>query len=430
MWDKKLMEFEINVIGASVSDRYAALELSDLIYTNGYEFSNKALHEVAISIVDLWMKASESTYSLSYLDVQRMLEQRKTGVTYEKLSEYFTVDYSTALYVLKKRFKFLKAKTIFDSLKEKPEIKFDDFESFANEIFNIQDLKQEKSVSQLVDDITNELKTIENGSNKMLTTGIKHLDDEIRYVANDDIIVIGAYSGVGKTHLLTQICNNLLQQDLRVCFITNEMMDVDIFKRLVTHQTQQNEKTFVLDKEGRDKFSQAAVAYKNSVQDRLIINYESDFEKAIGYIRAKAVLNQIDVVMIDYLQMFRSSKFFKDDRLMFEDFCKQLKDIARKYRLPLIITSQLTKTENDSDYPESFMGSSAIIRMASTALVIKRARTQNKTGKRLAKIQIVKGRRGESGIVYGYYRFPNPAFISEKHMTVFDENYEKEITAK
>ena len=252
----------------------------------------------------------------------------------------------------------------------------------------------------------NEIEEKRHLENYELPTGYKDLDDVIGGLHRKELLVIGARTSQGKSAFLMSIANNIIKLNKRTLIVSLEMSKEMLIDRYISMNAKVKNSLFRL-----SKFM--------TIQDWQNINNATPKmkDKPLFIVDKNIGTNQIfyeiekykpDVVMIDFLQQmsFESGKF-ENYALYLNLIMAELKTMAMKYNLAMVVASQLNrelynrpdKTPRLSDLKSS----GGIEQSADTILLLNWLfrnnpnRTYSEEEKKIIEILIEKQRNGQVG---------------------------------
>ena len=246
--------------------------------------------------------------------------------------------------------------------------------------------------------------------NEVVKTGKFRLDKYLKFTKRD-LHVIGARPGVGKSAFALYIAL-MMAQFSRGLFFSLEMPLKQIAQRIISNQTR-----IELDKlTNKEKFKELTtdekelvnVLFKKLLRKSNLILYDGNFkiDELEEYIKNEKEINGLDYIVVDYLQLVKSSKSSRYEQIT--DVSIRLKQIAKDYDIAVIALSQLSRDIEkrvDKDiYLADFKESGQIEQDASTILGLTTEPTEIEY-KELMKVQILKNRQGQLGVMkYEYYK--------------------------
>lgn len=246
--------------------------------------------------------------------------------------------------------------------------------------------------------------------NEVVKTGKFRLDKYLKFTKRD-LHIIGARPGVGKSAFALYIAL-MMAQFSRGLFFSLEMPLKQIAQRIISNQTR-----IELDKlTNKEKFKELTadekelvnVLFKKLLRKSNLILYDGNFkiDELEEYIKNEKEINRLDYIVVDYLQLVKSSKSSRYEQIT--DVSIRLKQIAKDYDIAVIALSQLSREiekRADKDiYLADFRESGQIEQDASTILGLTTEPTEIEY-KELMKVQILKNRQGQLGVMkYEYYK--------------------------
>lgn len=181
-------------------------------------------------------------------------------------------------------------------------------------------------------------------------TGIPSLDRALSGGLKPcELAAIGALTGKGKTHIGVSLVMNALRAGLRACYVTIEMSDTVIMKRMIANESGVNSKILSAGtfddytKEAQfDAVANAGVAFR---KDRLFI--ESDtrgvFERLESVMHRYGRSQRIDLLVIDYIQQFYYQKPMQSRVSELNQITAQVKNITKQYGYATVMLAQLNR---------------------------------------------------------------------------------------
>ena len=246
--------------------------------------------------------------------------------------------------------------------------------------------------------------------NEVVKTGKFRLDKYLKFTKRD-LHIIGARPGVGKSAFALYIAL-MMAQFSRGLFFSLEMPLKQIAQRIISNQTR-----IELDKlTNKEKFKELTadekelvnVLFKKLLRKSNLILYDGNFriDELEEYIKNEKEINGLDYIVVDYLQLVKSSKSSRYEQIT--EVSIRLKQIAKDYDIAVIALSQLSRDIEkrvDKDiYLADFRESGQIEQDASTILGLTTEPTTTEY-KELMKVQILKNRQGQLGVMkYEYYK--------------------------
>lgn len=253
--------------------------------------------------------------------------------------------------------------------------------------------------------------------NDSVKTGKFRLDKYLKFTKRD-LHIIGARPGVGKSAFALYI-TLLMAQKARGLFFSLEMPLKQIIQRIISSQSRielemlTNKDRFnTLDDEQKKLVK---VLFNKILKESELKLYDGNFkiDELEEYVKNEKEINGVDFIVVDYLQLVKSNKTSSRYEQI-TDISIRLKQIAKDYDIAVIALSQLSRDIEkrvDKDvYLADFRESGQIEQDASTILGLTTEPTDTEY-KELMKVQILKNRQGQLGVMKYFYYKKNQTFF-------------------
>lgn len=253
--------------------------------------------------------------------------------------------------------------------------------------------------------------------NDSVKTGRFRLDKYLKFTKRN-LHIIGARPGVGKSAFALYI-TLLMAQKSRGLFFSLEMPLKQIIQRIISSQSRielemlTNKDRFnTLDSEQKKLVN---VLFHKILKESELKLYDGNFkiDELEEYVKNEKEINGIDFIVVDYLQLVKSNKTSSRYEQI-TDISIRLKQIAKDYDIAVIALSQLSRDIEkrvDKDvYLADFRESGQIEQDASTILGLTTEPTDTEY-KELMKVQILKNRQGQLGVMKYFYYKKNQTFF-------------------
>lgn len=193
-----------------------------------------------------------------------------------------------------------------------------------------------------------------------ISTGYKWLDEAIDGIRPGHFWVLGGYSSSGKTFFALNLLANLAKQKKRALFFSLEMSKPDIIARLLGIMTEVNSTILMrqpLHEATRVAYTEARETLKASGLS--IYGHIHDHSRAMLTILQEHYRQKVDVVFIDYVQLFKT--FGKSEYEAMTVIATDLQNFAKETGIPIILLSQVSNEHARTDSPTmGFKGSGAL----------------------------------------------------------------------
>ena len=208
----------------------------------------------------------------------------------------------------------------------------------------IQDLKDiaPSKIVKTKDILDNTVKALKEGTN-LIPFGIEQLDNAAGGMTRGEITVVGGRPGHGKTTMVINIVNRLLEQGKKVMLFNREMTNVEMMKKILVMEFQQ----FSYERIRKASDISKEITEINLKKEELGEKYKNlimlDDCKTLADAMKEISKEKPDVVLDDYIQLIRTDGNSKDRRFEIEDIMLDYKWICKKLKCSAILVSQLNR---------------------------------------------------------------------------------------
>lgn len=213
--------------------------------------------------------------------------------------------------------------------------------------------EQIRSLSEiLLLDLPEEMERRKNG--RIIPFGIKNIDESPDFpkIVPGNLLVIAARPGVGKTAFSFQMAENAARNGFKVLYFPLEMTDVEMGRRTIRRRTNidaQKINSGNLEKEDYEKISILADApgYSSNL-------YLLEGVRYLSKIRASIKKYKPDIVFLDQLSQIEPEVRTNNIREKFVYITKNLKAMALKMNVPIVLIAQLNRDASNGSGEEAF----------------------------------------------------------------------------
>ncbi len=275
----------------------------------------------------------------------------------------------------------------------------------ADTIQELEALKRsEKNKSKKLTAIVTEYQDqyFQERKEEKLYTGFSKLDEITGGLEGGDVIVIGARPGVGKSAFTSQIILEMAKAGKRIGFYNLEMSEKQVYERLLSNQSgirlNRIRRAIQFLGDEKERFESA-----NQMLGKMDILISSG-TKSVSEIRNECRHQELDCIIIDYLQLVRADTRYQSRASEVGAISKAIKALAMELNVPIIALSQLNRTSEMRETKEPTMGelreAGDIEQDASIIILLWNLDNEDKTRKGL---KVDKNRQGElEKIVYRF----------------------------
>jgi len=227
----------------------------------------------------------------------------------------------------------------------------------------------------------------------------------------EELTIIAARPGVGKTAFALQLMLNLAKKDCKCLFVSREMSQVQIAKRILSNLALVDGQKLRFCKSLVDSDWPKITGILTEIENMPIeLNDKlSTIQEIRAYCRELKGKGSIDLLIVDYLQLCRSMKKTESRRQEIEDISRQLKEISLEFSIPVIALSQLSRDSSKTGRePElhDLRESGSIEQDADNVIFLHVPKETDEAADNFdIKVIVGKQRNGPTGYIYlRYYR--------------------------
>jgi len=248
------------------------------------------------------------------------------------------------------------SKVVIDSYEDSNDV-FDLIESTETDIFNLTKDIFSKSESAIGDLYFKKIKQIENrkeGHVEGYLTGIQAIDTMTMGIKKQELVILAARPGMGKTSLALTLASNMaVEQNIPVAFFSLEMGEMALTSRLMSFNSSIPLKFIINNNVTGTLFQKLMEDLPKIKNAPLFIDDQGSI--SINQLRSKVRRlinkNHIEFIFVDYLQKMRGDDNKKGNREQeINQIVSGLKNIAKEFDIPVMALSQLSReVEKRSD---------------------------------------------------------------------------------
>ena len=319
------------------------------------DFASNKNRRIAKSIIKLQQKKE----TISLITVQNEIEGNKEGALeyMSNLSQnIYGVDVETCYQKLKEYSKKRRALEILTKAKASVELTEDisglieDTVHSLNQV-NVIAVKDKTFVEQIYDAINVLEEKANSKTDYSMYTGIYDLDSLTDGLHAQELTIIGARPGMGKTTLALQIGENIASKGKYVAFISLEMSETQIINKILSRRARIDSNKL---RSGRDLTDEdwnklAEVTgllsdLKMEVNDRI-----RNIQQLEIYAKKLRNSNKLDLLIIDYIQLLKSTQKYPSREQEVADISRRLKLLSLDLGVPIIALCQLNRNAESGE---------------------------------------------------------------------------------
>lgn len=271
--------------------------------------------------------------------------------------------------------------------------------------------EKQKSFAQKIAEATIEIENNwKNQSDYSLYTGIYDLDSMICGLHKQELTIIGARPGVGKTTLALQIAEKIARNNKNVLFVSLEMSDTQLIQKMIARTG--NVKSYrmrmgTIEDEDWDKISKAIgklseLKFNTNSKIRTIQKLELEARK----LKNKG---KLDLLIIDYIQLLKSKDKFNSREQEVADISRRLKLMSLELDIPVIALCQLNRNASNNEPNLSDLRESGSLEQDADNVIFLH---QENSESNIVTLKIAKQRAGEIGKVAVAFKKDISTFVN------------------
>lgn len=395
---------------------YVIFESEDFILEEE-DFVSSRNQKIVRAINDLKAEKEE----VSMLNIcSKIKAKREQVLTYlTSLGDYLRT--STPESVYKQLIKMSKKRKLLELLKDSQIRIINDEEDIdiltqtliqdINKIDNTE-FEEKSFLMQVTETVETIEKNMKNGVDYSLYTGITDLDKITCGLHNQELTIIGARPGVGKTTLGLQIAEHIAEKGKDVAIISLEMSDYQVIQKILAKKTRVNSykmRMGTLEEEDLEKIS---IASSEIVELPLhLITKIRTLQQIETVTRKLKNKNNLGLLIIDYIQLIKNKGKFNNREQEVADITRTLKLLSLELDIPIIGLCQLNRNASRSEPTLADLRESGSIEQdADNVLFLYKERETENSVLEDVVLKVAKQRAGETGKVYLKFNKANSEF--------------------
>ncbi len=290
-----------------------------------------------------------------------------------------------------------------------------DIEKVIKELNKIEDreVKEESLKEQIIDTLDMIEKNMKNKNDYSLYTGMLDLDQLTCGLHNEELTIIGARPGMGKTTFALQIADYIAKKKIPVMFISLEMSEEQIITKLIAKDTRINSTKMRL---GTLTDQEAVKVYEAGAELEEKPLYITSNLRTIQQIEVEArkLKNKknIGLIIIDYIQLIKSSQKFNLREQEVADTTRTLKLLTLELKIPIIGLCQLNRNATRQEPMLSDLRESGAIEQDADNVIFIYQEEETDAAAPVVTIKLAKQRAGTTGKVNMVFRKVYSEFVN------------------
>lgn len=296
------------------------------------------------------LKAEKKEISIISLQ-SRISANNKQVIEYlTSLSEY--VYATTADYIYNQVIELSKKRKLMELLQksitelmeaENIDIFMQDKIKQINKIAEINE-KEQTFVEQVVETSTEIEKNTLQKPDYTLYTGITDLDKMICGLHKQELTIIGARPGVGKTTLALQIAEHIAERGTETAIISLEMSDTQVIQKLISRRARINSYKMRMGTLETKELEQVGIVSAKIAELPIhLITKARTIQHIENIARKLKNKNNLGLIVIDYIQLIKNKGKFNSREQEVADITRTLKLLSLELNIPIVGLCQLNR---------------------------------------------------------------------------------------
>lgn len=286
-------------------------------------------------------------------------------------------------------------------------------QEIVKEVNNIEKIneKEKSFLEQVVETMEQIEKNTLERTDYSLYTGIQDLDQKTCGLHKQELTIIGARPGVGKTTLALQIAEHIAEKGIETAIISLEMSDTQIIQKMIAKRTKINSyKMRMGTMEQADIDAMAIAGTEISELPIHLITKARTLQHIENIARKLKNRSNLGLLVIDYIQLIKNKGRFGNREQEVADITRTLKLLSLELDIPIIGLCQLSRNATRQEPTlADLRESGAIEQDADNVLFLYQEKEEEGTFVDIT-LKIAKQRAGEIGKIYLKFNKNNSEF--------------------
>ena len=175
-------------------------------------------------------------------------------------------------------------------------------------------------------------------------TGIFDLDEVTNGLHEEELTIIGARPGVGKTTFALQIAQKIAKQGTAVAIVSLEMSDTQVVQKLISRVANVDSNKLRTGNLNIQEQEKVAIAEGEISDLPFFINTRvRNIQEIETYARKLKNKNDLGLLIIDYIQLVKSKNKFNSREQEVAEISRSLKLLSLELKIPIIGLCQLNR---------------------------------------------------------------------------------------
>lgn len=212
-----------------------------------------------------------------------------------------------------------------------------------NKIAEINE-KEQTFVEQVVETSTEIEKNTLQKPDYTLYTGITDLDKMICGLHKQELTIIGARPGVGKTTLALQIAEHIAERGTETAIISLEMSDTQVIQKLISRRARINSYKMRMGTLETKELEQIGIVSAEIAELPIhLVTKARTIQHIENIARKLKNKNNLGLMIIDYIQLIKNKGKFNSREQEVADITRTLKLLSLELNIPIVGLCQLNR---------------------------------------------------------------------------------------
>ena len=271
--------------------------------------------------------------------------------------------------------------------------------------------KEKTFVEQVADVMSKIEENTLKGTDYSLYTGITDLDNIMCGLHRQELTIIGARPGVGKTTLALQIAEYIASKGIETAFISLEMSDFQIIQKMITKRTKVNGYKMRLGTLEEQDLEKIGIAGAEIAELPIhLITSARTIQHIENIARKLKNKNNLGLLVIDYIQLIKNKGKFNNREQEVADITRTLKLLSLELDIPIIGLCQLNRNASKAEPTLADLRESGSIEQDADNVLFLYRENENEENIVDITLKIAKQRAGETGKIYLKFNKANSEF--------------------
>lgn len=410
-------EVEESVLGNIIAFKECNIYIKQLEKSDFYVGTNQIIFEIMKELYNqgkpieiLSIKEAAKSKSQNEIQILKYISKITEAALSSITIDYYMrklKNYSARRKLAEKAHKILKIVQEAFGDEDAAEIKKQAMAEIA-EIKTSQVNLEEKEMRYVMANTGEELeKRYREKDNNKYDTGFYDLDKVIDGLHEQELTVIAARPGVGKTSFALNIAKNISKRGMYTYFVSLEMSEVQLGTRMIAGETRIDGHRLRKGWLETEDWAKVANASAELSELKMIIDTQSTTVQDIETKAYELKENKgMKLIIIDYLQLLKSKEKFNIREQEVADISRRLKLLSRDLSIPIVALCQLNRETEKRGRPIlADLRESGAIEQDADNVIFLYASEEEKVKQFLMDVEVIvaKQRNGPTGTVFlGY----------------------------